>query len=140
MTDPRENCPWKCKHCLCYEGEIKRLEKNLAAVKLSNTHLNDRYVPCPDHRDKHKTGDECLMCQLERESAENSRLKSQLDEFVYAENNPTYESEAERLQKIIIKAYQHLGFTGQKNNTMRILGTGLPNAKDSERVSTEPGR
>ena len=25
MNDPRENCPWKCKHCLCYEGEIKRL-------------------------------------------------------------------------------------------------------------------
>jgi hypothetical protein len=23
-------------------------------------------LPCPDHRDKHKTGDECLMCQLER--------------------------------------------------------------------------
>ena len=25
MSDPREDCPWKCKHCLCYEGEIKRL-------------------------------------------------------------------------------------------------------------------
>ncbi len=35
--------------------------------------------------------------EIERLSAENSRLKSQLDEFVYAENNPTYESEAERL-------------------------------------------
>ena len=81
-----------------------------------------------------------LYEDVERESCEVSRLKSQLDEFVYAEDNPTYESEAERLQKIIIKAYQHLGFTGQKNNTMRILGTGLPNRKDSEqkwRVSEE---
>ena len=45
-------------------------------------------------------------------------------------------SENERLQGIIVKAYQHLGFTSAKNQTMRILGTGLPNAKDSERVST----
>ncbi len=29
MNDPRENCPWKCKHCLCYEGEIKRLSAEL---------------------------------------------------------------------------------------------------------------
>ena len=49
-----------------YREEIKRLEKNLVAARLSNDHLRDRYVPCPDHRDKHKTGDECLMCQLER--------------------------------------------------------------------------
>ena len=47
-------------------AENARLEKNLAAARLSNDHLRDRYVPCPDHRDKHKTGDECLMCQLER--------------------------------------------------------------------------
>lgn len=25
MNDPRENCPWKCKQCLCYAGEIERL-------------------------------------------------------------------------------------------------------------------
>lgn len=25
MSDPRENCPWKCNHCLCYQGEIERL-------------------------------------------------------------------------------------------------------------------
>ncbi len=49
-------------------AENARLEKNLAAARLSNDHLRDRYVPCPDHRDKHKTGDECLMCQLERVS------------------------------------------------------------------------
>ncbi len=78
--------------------------------------------------------------EISRLSSENERLKSQLDEFVYVEDNPTYESEAERLQKIIVKAYQHLGFTSAKNQTMRILGTGLPNRKDSEhkeRVSTE---
>ena len=29
MNDPRENCPWKCKHCLCYEGEIERMREAL---------------------------------------------------------------------------------------------------------------
>ncbi|KKK61653.1 hypothetical protein LCGC14_3012180 [marine sediment metagenome] len=59
----------KLEETLKIEGELrsenKRLEKNLAAARLSNDHLRDRYVPCPDHRDKHKTGDECLMCPLE---------------------------------------------------------------------------
>ena len=39
MNDPRENCPWKCKHCLCYEGEIKRQSADnqqlRAALKLN---------------------------------------------------------------------------------------------------------
>ena len=61
-----ESCKGQHEIELRLSAEKKRLEKNLAAVRLSNTHLNDRYVPCPDHRDKHKTGDECLMCQLER--------------------------------------------------------------------------
>ena len=55
---------------LSLSAENSRLEKNLVAARLSNDHLRDRYVPCPDHRDKHKTGDECLMCQLERVSTE----------------------------------------------------------------------
>ncbi len=38
--------------------------------------------------------------------------------------------EIERLQGIIVKAYQRLGFTNHKNETMRILGTGLPNAQN----------
>ena len=104
----------KLEETLKFEGELRAEIKRLEAL------------------------DKDWLRASEQWAAENSRLKSQLDEFVYAENNPTYESEAERLQKIIIKAYQHLGFTGQKNNTMRILGTGLPNAKDSERVSTVP--
>ncbi len=33
MNDPRENCPWKCKHCLCYEGEIKRLHAENKKLK-----------------------------------------------------------------------------------------------------------
>jgi len=32
MTDPRENCPWKCKLCLCYDGEIERLTRQLSDV------------------------------------------------------------------------------------------------------------
>ena len=57
-----------------------------------------------------------------------NRLQAALEE------NERLSSEGERLQGIIVKAYQRLGFTGAKNQTMRILGTGLPNAKDSERV------
>ena len=45
--------------------------------------------------------------------------------------------ENSRLQEIIVRAYQRLGFTSHKNETMRILGTGLPNTKDSGRVSEE---
>ena len=33
MNDPRENCPWKCKHCLCYEGEIKRLHAENKTIR-----------------------------------------------------------------------------------------------------------
>ncbi len=122
---------------------VDSLTASKAALTAENERLNARHEgdkkvvqASEDCARKHQKRAETL-------SAENERLKSQLDEFVYAEDNPTYESEAERLQKIIIKAYQHLGFTGQKNNTMRILGTGLPNRKDSEqkwRVSTEQKR
>ena len=46
--------------------EITRLTKQLAGQTLRANLIEARYLPCPDHRDKHKTGDECLMCQLER--------------------------------------------------------------------------
>ena len=52
--------------CHISHKEIKRLEKRLAAISLKANLIERRYLPCPDHRDKHKTGDECLMCQLER--------------------------------------------------------------------------
>jgi hypothetical protein len=25
MSDPRENCPWKCKYCECYNGALEGL-------------------------------------------------------------------------------------------------------------------
>ena len=47
--------------------------------------------------------------------------------------------EIERLQSIIIKAYQRLGFTSRKNQTMQILGAGLPNAQDSVQTQLDSG-
>ena len=45
--------------------EIKRLEKQRDAYQLKASLVEDRYLPCPDHRDK-LTTDECMMCQIER--------------------------------------------------------------------------
>ena len=46
-------------------------------------------------------------------------------------------AENSRLQGIIVRAYQRLGFTNHKNELIRCLGHGLTNAKDSEHsVST----
>ena len=39
MSDPRENCPWKCKHCLCYEGEIERLRDALKDLREAAAHV-----------------------------------------------------------------------------------------------------
>ncbi len=33
LSDPRENCPWKCNHCLCYQGEIERLTKQVESLQ-----------------------------------------------------------------------------------------------------------
>jgi hypothetical protein len=32
MNDPRKDCPWKCKYCECYNGEIARLRGALATI------------------------------------------------------------------------------------------------------------
>lgn len=55
---------------------IKRLKKQVLVLRKANFDLKNRYIPCPDHRDKHSTGDECLMCQLERVKEKNARLES----------------------------------------------------------------
>ena len=34
MNDPREHCPHKCKYCLCYAGEIERLQEELSLARL----------------------------------------------------------------------------------------------------------
>ena len=81
MTDPRENCPWKCKHCLCYEGEIKRLS---AEVNKFREMAQERA------RTKHKAIDEIdeLRHDIERSMdrnsallAENGRLKAELEDL-----------------------------------------------------------
>lgn len=70
-----------------FEKEIERLTKQRDAYKLKAGHVEARYLPCPDHRDKHKTGDECLMCQLETLTTEGAvkdkeieRLRSVMQE------------------------------------------------------------
>lgn len=50
MDDPRENCPWKCKHCLCYDGEIKRLTAE-------NERLMAVYVSAIKHRPRDQSGE-----------------------------------------------------------------------------------
>ena len=48
-----------------YRATITRLEKQRNAYQLKAKLVEDRYLPCPDHRDK-LTTDECMMCQIER--------------------------------------------------------------------------
>ena len=52
-----------------WADENSLLEKRSRAMSLKAELIEKRYLPCPDHRDKHQTGDECLMCQLERANA-----------------------------------------------------------------------
>lgn len=47
------------------DRELDQVRRELKATTHRADALEKRYLPCPDHRDKHLTGDECLMCQLE---------------------------------------------------------------------------
>lgn len=62
-----------------FEAEIERLTKQRDAYQLKARLVEDRYLPCPDHRDK-LTTDECMMCQIERLTADFNTCEKLLDE------------------------------------------------------------
>ena len=47
-------------------------------------------------------------------------------------------TENRELRDTIVKAYQRLGFTNHKNETMRILGDMIRKVKDSDQVGESP--
>ncbi len=73
-----------------------------------------------------------LKDEIEKLRAEIERLKQQLDNSVFIDEFGHLDKEIKnlraenaRLQSIINRAYSHLGFTGAKNQTMKILGEGI---------------
>lgn len=81
--------------------ENKRLTKQRDAYKLKAGHVEARYLPCPDHRDKHKTGDECLMCQLETQCTEGRKQELLIEAYEEACSNDINERVKECVEKYL---------------------------------------
>ena len=70
MTDPRENCPWKCKHCKCYQGEIDRLSAENSDMREVLKHITRKNLP--GHEWRQVMAQDCL----DRHTASTARSEA----------------------------------------------------------------
>ena len=99
MTDPRENCPWKCKHCLCYEGEIKRLSYSISELEAQKVDYRKGISSLSAENKRLEALDKNWLRASEQWVAEIERQKH---------INTTHLEEHQRLVGVILKAHEDL--------------------------------
>ena len=78
------------------QDRIKKLEKECELRKVAV----DRWVPCPDHRDK--TDGQCYVCKLEKAETRIKELEEGIERHKHTNKwNSVYSNRDEELYKLI---------------------------------------
>lgn len=122
MSDARADCPWKCKQCLCYEGEVERVRAEVERVSAELLQARGVSVLLRTEVAELRAENERLTDPTYLEEALTKSLDRKSLEVVEKGEIERLRSEVERLKGVVEQ--QHRDFANQQADMERLRAEG----------------